>query len=191
MTKLHIKHYILFIISYFILFFAEIPGGTLILLLTWQQMGIYLWEKALSKKIQIFCLLNSLFLFPLFFFISAVGSFTFIYLRESNYSLFISSLLINFIVSFIVITLSISFYLEYANNRNLLEIYRLSFLNLKVRKFLFLKLTLLFLMLLFFLKLLPIDYSVVSSFILIMILGKFMANSDQMSSKPASADLVE
>ena len=175
MIKLEIKHYFLFFLSFFILFIAEIPAGSLILLFAWGQMAIYLWRKQLTRQIQIQALVHSIVLFPIFLFLGSILSFSIIYFKENNFNFFLSSFLVSFIVSYFALAYHIGFYLFQNNDTSLFAIYSKIFKSIKLYKFYFLKISLIFLGATFLSKLLPIDYAIVVGLIIAHFMGKTLA----------------
>lgn len=172
MRELKIKHYFLFAASFLLLWLADIPGGSIILILLWQQMALYLWQTEFNKKSQIDCLVHSLTLLPTFFFLGAVASFTSIYLKEFNWVLFACTGILNLIIGFIISVFGISFFLDYKSGANLMDIYMENIQQIKFRKFYFLKLTLFFMMATMLLQLFSIDYAIVAAYVLTHIMGK-------------------
>lgn len=177
MRELKIKHYSLFAASFLLLWAADIPGGSILLILVWQQMAIYLWQTEFSKKSQIDCLVHSLTLLPMFFFLGAVASFVNIYLREYNWTLLVFASLLNFMVAFGVLVFGISFFLDYQKEKNIVGILFENIQQIKIRKIYFFKLTLFFMMITLLLQLLSIipigvDYAIVAAYMLCHLMGK-------------------
>ena len=172
MRELKIKHYSLFAASFLCLWLADIPGGSILLIVLWQQMALYLWGTEFSKKSQIDCLLHALTLLPMFFFLGAVASFVNIYLREFNWMLFAFSGVLNFIVSFGVLLFGISFFMDYSKEKNIAGIFFENIQQIKFRKIYFLKLTLFFMIMTMLLQLLSVDYAIVAAYVLCHIMGK-------------------
>ena len=175
MIKLEIKHYFLFFLSFFILFIAEIPAGSLILLFAWGQMAVYLWQKQLTRQIQIQALIHSIVLFPIFVFLGSILSFSIIYFKENNFNFFLSSFLVSFIVSYFALAYHVGFYLFQNHDTSLFAVYSKVFKNIKLYKFYFLKIALIFLGTTFLIKLLPIDYAIVVGLIIAHFTGKKLA----------------
>lgn len=175
MIKLEIKHYFLFFLSFFILFVADIPAGSLILLFAWGQMAVYLWQKQLTRQIQIQTLVHSIVLFPVFMFLGSILSFSIIYFKENNFNFFISSFLVSFIVSYFTIAYHVGFYLFQSSDASLFAIYSKILKNIKLFKFYFLKITLIFIGATFLSKLLPIDYAIIIGLIVAHLTGKMLA----------------
>lgn len=172
MRELKIKHYSLFAASFLVLWFTDIPGGSILLLLLWQQMALYLWQTEFSKKSQINCLVHSLTLLPMFFFLGAVSSFTHIYLKELNWTLLLFAALVSFIMSYLVLVFGISFFLDYRKDADLMSVYVENIQQIKNRKFYFLKLAVFFLLTTLALQLFSIDYAIVAAYVLCHITGK-------------------
>lgn len=172
MRELKIKHYSLFAASFLLLWWADIPGGSLLLILVWQQMSLYLWQTEFSKKSQIDCLVHTLTLIPMFFFLGAVASFVNIYLREFNWSLLAFAGVLHFIVAFGVLLFGISFFLDYGKEKNIAGIFLENIQQIKFRKIYFFKLTLFFLIATLLLQLLSVDYAIVAAYVLCHIMGK-------------------
>jgi len=172
MRELKLKHYSLYAASFLLLWLADIPGGSILLIILWQQMGLYLWQTEFSKKSQIDCLIHSLTLLPIFFFLGAVASFSNIYLKELNLFLLVFAGFLHLIVAFTVLLFGISFFLDYNKDANLTAIFLENIQQIKVRKFYFFKLTLFFLIATLLLQLLSIDYAIVAAYVLTHIMGK-------------------
>ena len=172
MRELKIKHYSLFAASFLLLWFADIPGGSIILILLWQQMAMYLWQTEFSKKSQIDCLVHSLTLLPIFFFLGAIASFTHIYLKEFNWMLLAFAGILNFIIGFIILVFGMSFFLDYKKDANLMDVYMENIQQIKFRKVFFFKLTLFFMIATLLLQLLSVDYAIVAAYVLCHIMGK-------------------
>lgn len=154
------------------LWLADIPGGSILLIILWQQMGLYLWQTEFSKKSQIDCLIHSLTLLPMFFFLGAVASFSNIYLKELNLFLLIFAGLLHLLVAFAVLLFGISFFLDYNKDANITAIFLENIQQIKVRKFYFFKLTVFFLIATLLLQLLSVDYAIVAAYVLSHIMGK-------------------
>ncbi|MES2802609.1 MAG: hypothetical protein V4654_08975 [Bdellovibrionota bacterium] len=172
MRELKLKHYSLYAASFLLLWLADIPGGSILLIVLWQQMGLYLWQTEFSKKSQIDCLVHSLTLLPIFFFLGAVASFLNIYLRELNLFLLLIAGSLHLIVGFGVLLFGISFFLDYNKAASLTDIFLENIQQIKFRKFYFLKLTLFFMIATLLLQLLSIDYAIVAAYVLTHIMGK-------------------
>lgn len=172
MRELKIKHYSLFAASFLLLWFADIPGGSILLILLWQQMGLYLWGTEFSKKSQIDCILHSITLLPMFFFLGAVASFVNIYLSESNWTLLVFSGVLNLIISFGILLFGISFFLDYGKEKNIAGIFIENIQQIRFRKTYFFKLTLLFMITTILLQTLSVDYAIVAAYVLSHITGK-------------------
>ena len=172
MRELKIKHYSLFAASFLLLWFADIPGGSLLLILIWQQMAMYLWQTEFSKASQIQCLVHSLTLFPLFFFLGAVISFMHIHLKDFNLPLLAISGSLSFIMTYILIVFGMSFFWDYKKDADLLSVYVQNVQQIKARKFYFLKLTVLFVVASTLLQLFSVDYAIVAAYVLCHIMGK-------------------
>lgn len=172
MRELKLKHYSLYAASFLLLWLADMPGGSILLIVLWQQMGLYLWQTEFSKKSQIDCLVHSLTLLPIFFFLGAVASFSNIYLKELNLFLLVFAGLLHLIVAFTVLLFGISFFLDYNKDANITAIFLENIQQIKVRKFYFFKLTLFFLIATLLLQLLSVDYAIVAAYVLTHIMGK-------------------
>ncbi len=172
MRELKLKHYSLYAASFLMLWLADIPGGSILLIILWQQMGLYLWQTEFSKKSQIDCLIHSLTLLPMFFFLGAVASFSNIYLKELNLFLLIFAGLLHLLVAFAVLLFGISFFLDYNKDANITAIFLENIQQIKVRKFYFFKLTVFFLIATLLLQLLSVDYAIVAAYVLSHIMGK-------------------
>lgn len=172
MRELKIKHYSLFAASFFVLWFTDIPGGSIILILLWQQMAMYLWQTEFSKKSQIDCLIHSFTLLPMFFFLGAVSSFVNIYLKELNWTLLSFAGLLSLIMSFTVLVFGMSFFWDYRKGADLMSVYLENIQQIKNRKFYFFKLTLFFLTATLLLQLFSADYAIVAAYVLCHIMGK-------------------
>ena len=177
MTELKIKHYSLFAASFLLLWLADIPGGSILLILVWQQMALYLWQTEFNKKLQIDCLVHSLMLLPIFFFLGAVASFVNIYLREFNLTLIVFAGLLHLMVAFGILLFGISFFLDYKKEKNMTGILFENIQQIKVRKIYFLKLTLIFMISTILLQLLSfipigIDYAIVAAYVFSHLMGK-------------------
>lgn len=172
MRELKLKHYSLYAASFLLLWLADIPGGSILLLVLWQQMGLYLWQTDFSKKSQIDCLIHSLTMLPVFFFLGAVASFVNIYLKELNFALLIFAGLLHLIVAYGVLLFGISFFLDYNKDSNISAVFIENIQQIKTRKFYFFKLTLFFLIATLMLQLLSIDYAIVAAYVLSHIMGK-------------------
>lgn len=172
MRELKLKHYSLYAASFLVLWLADIPGGSILLIVLWQQMGIYLWQIEFSKKSQIDCLVHSLTLLPMFFFLGAVASFSNIYLKELNLFLLVFTGILHLIVAFAVLLFGISFFLDYNKDANITSIFLENIQQIKVRKFYFFKLTLFFLIATLLLQLLSVDYAIVAAYVLSHLMGK-------------------
>lgn len=172
MRELKLKHYSLYTASFLLLWLADIPGGSILLIVLWQQMGLYLWQTEFSKKSQIDCLIHSLTLLPIFFFLGAVASFVNIYLRELNLVLLVFAGLLHLIVAFGALLFGISFFLDYNKDASLSGIFFENIQQIKFRKFYFFKLTLFFLIATLLLQLLSVDYAIVAAYVLCHITGK-------------------
>jgi len=177
MTKLEIKHYFLFFLSFFIFLISELPGASLILLLAWGQMAIYLWEKPLTKKIQIYALFHTLLHLPILVFLGSVLSFSAIYYKEGNYTFLISSVLISFIILYITLIYNIGFYIYHKTESSLSLIYSRILKNLKVTKIFYLKASIFFLFIIALNRPLSIDYSIILALIGTHLICKFMAKT--------------
>lgn len=172
MRELKIKHYSLFAASFLLLWLADTPGGSIILIVLWQQMALYLWNAEFSKKSQIDCLMHSLTLLPMFFFLGAVASFVNIYLKEFNWTLLLFAGILHLIVAFGVLLFGISFFLDYKKEKNIAGIFLENIQQIKVRKIYFFKLTLFFLIMTLLLQLLSVDYAIVAAYVLCHVMGK-------------------
>lgn len=172
MRELKIKHYSLFAASFFVLWFADVPGGSILLILLWQQMALYLWQTEFSKKSQINCLIHSLTLLPMFFFLGAVSSFTHIYLKELNWTLLLFAGLLSFIMSYAVLIFGMSFFWDYKKDADLMSVYVENIQQIKNRKFYFFKLTVFFVIATLSLQLFSVDYAIVAAYVLCHITGK-------------------
>lgn len=171
MRELKIKHYSLFAASFLLLWFTDVPGGSIMLILLWQQMALYLWQTEFSKKSQIDCLVHSLTLLPLFFFLGAITSFTAIYLKEFNWMLLSFAAILNLIIGFITIAFGISFFIDYKKNANLMDIYIENIQQIKFRKSYFFKLTVLFFFATITLQLLSVEYAIVAAYVISHVMG--------------------
>lgn len=80
--------------------------------------------------------------------------------------------LLHFIVAFAILLFGISFFLDYNKEANIAGIFLENVQQVKFRKFYFLKLTLLFLMVTLMLQLLSVDYAIVAAYVLSHITGK-------------------
>ncbi len=172
MRELKLKHYSLYAASFLMLWLADIPGGSILLIILWQQMGLYLWQTEFSKKSQIDCLIHSLTLLPMFFFLGAVASFSNIYLKELNLFLLVFAGLLHLLVAFAVLLFGISFFLDYNKDANITAVFLENIQQIKVRKFYFFKLTVFFLIATLLLQLLSVDYAIVAAYVLSHIMGK-------------------
>ena len=172
MRELKIKHYSLFAASFLLLWWADIPGGSILLILVWQQMALYLWQTEFSKKSQIDCLVHTLTLLPMFFFLGAVASFVNIYLREFNWTLLLFAGILHLMVAFGVLLFGISFFMDYRKEKTVAGIFFENIQQIKVRKIYFFKLTLFFLIATLLLQLLSVDYAIVAAYVLCHITGK-------------------
>lgn len=172
MRELKIKHYSLFAASFLLLWFADVPGGSIILILLWQQMAMYLWQTEFSKTSQLNCLVHSLTLLPLFFFLGAVSSFVNIYLKEFSWMLLLFASALSLVVSFGVLFFGISFFWDYRKGADLLSVYVENVQQLKNRKIFFFKLTLFFMIATLLLQLFSVDYAIVAAYVLCHIMGK-------------------
>lgn len=172
MRELKLKHYSLYAASFLLLWLADIPGGSILLIVLWQQMALYLWQTEFSKKSQIDCLVHSLTMLPIFFFLGAVASFVNIYLRELNLFLLVFAGLLHLIVAFTILVFGISFFLDYNKDGGLTAIFFENIQQIKVRKFYFFKLTLFFFIATLLLQLLSVDYAIVAAYVLCHIMGK-------------------
>lgn len=172
MRELKLKHYSLYAASFLLLWLADISGGSILLLVLWQQMGLYLWQTDFSKKSQIDCLIHSLTMLPVFFFLGAVASFVNIYLKELNFTLLIFAGLLHLIVAYGVLLFGISFFLDYNKDSNISAVFIENIQQIKTRKFYFFKLTLFFLIATLMLQLLSVDYAIVAAYVLSHLMGK-------------------
>lgn len=172
MRELKLKHYSLYAASFLLLWLADIPGGSILLIVLWQQMALYLWQTEFSKKSQIDCLIHSLTLLPIFFFLGAVASFSNIYLKELNLFLLVFAGLLHLVVAFTVLLFGISFFLDYKKELSITDIFLENIQQIKVRKFYFFKLTVFFLIATLLLQLLSVDYAIVAAYVLSHIMGK-------------------
>lgn len=172
MRELKIKHYSLFAASFLLLWFGDIPGGSILLILLWQQMAFYLWQTDFSKKSQIDCLVHSLTLLPIFFFLGAVTSFTHIYLKEFNWMLLSFAGILNLIIGFMILVFGISFFLDYKKEASLLNVYMENIQQIKFRKLFFFKLTIFFIIVTMLLQGLSVDYAIVAAYVLCHVTGK-------------------
>lgn len=172
MRELKIKHYSLFAASFLLLWFTDMPGGSIILVLLWQQMAMYLWQTEFTKKSQIACFIHSLTLLPMFFFLGAVSSFLNIYLKELNWLLLTFSGLLSLIVSFGVLVFGMSFFWDYKRNADIMSVYIENIQQIKNRKFYFFKLTLFFMITTLLLQLFSVDYAITAAYVVCHIMGK-------------------
>lgn len=171
MRELSFKHYFLFIISFAMLWWSDLPGGALLIYLVWQQMGIYLWKMNLTKKSQINNFLHSLTLMPLLFFLGAISAFVHIYLTEMNGLLLSLALALQFIMTYIFLFFGLSFFFDYDDKLSLIEVYKKNLLNLKLRKLFFLQITVFFILVFLVLQFLSPDYAIVASYVFAHIMG--------------------
>ncbi|WP_409478960.1 hypothetical protein [Pseudobdellovibrio sp. HCB154] len=188
MRELKIKHYSLFAASFLVLWWTDIPGGSILLLLLWQQMALYLWQTEFSKKSQLNCLVHSLTLFPMFFFLGAVSSFTHIYLKELNWTLLLFAGLLSFIMSYAVLVFGMSFFWDYKKDADLMSVYVENIQQIKNRKFYFFKLTVFFVVTTLLLQLFSVDYAIVAAYVLCHIMGKkYQTKLGYVASPPSQA----
>ncbi len=173
MTNLKLKHYFLFFVTFFILWFNHIPVGAIILIILWQQMGLYLWKNQITASNQILVLIHSIGLLPLFFFLGAIGSFVPIYLNSQAFHLFLLAATLTLILNFLIITSGFSLFFDMGQQAHLREIYQKTFSQLKYRKLFFFKITFVFFILQSIcLFLLPADYAIVLSYVAAMIMAR-------------------
>lgn len=172
MRELNFKHYSLFVVLAIVLWWAAIPGGSILLFLAWQQMAIYLWQTEFSKKSQIDCLFHSLAMLPLFFFLGAVASFVDIYFHEQSWLQLCFALVLNFIISFLIIMFGVSFFIDFNANTTVNGLYLEALKKLKIRKYYFLRLTCLFIVIALLLPWIPVDLAIIVSYALTHIMGK-------------------
>lgn len=187
MRELKIKHYFLYAASFLLLWWADIPFGSILSLFLWQQMAFYLWHAEFTKKSQIDCLIHSFALLPLFFFLGAVASFVGIYIREGNWLLFFFAFTLNFLIAYNVVLFGISFFIDYKHDSSLYSLYIENIRQIKSRKFYFLKLTVFFIGILLLLPLLSIDYAIVGSYAMTHVMGKKYQTKLGYVAKPAES----
>lgn len=173
MTNLKLKHYFLFFVTFFILWFNHIPIGAILLIILWQQMGLYLWKNLITAQNQILTAIHAASLLPLFFFLGAIGSFVHIYFKSQTFHLFVLATALTFILNFLIIVSGFSLFFDIGKQSHLREIYQNTFSQLKYRKLFFFKITFLFSVLQFVcLFLLPADYAIVLSYVISMIMAR-------------------
>lgn len=185
MRDLKLTHYFFFVLIFLMLNYAQIPLGSLLVIFLWHQMAIYLWKQPLTKKTQIASLVHSLSLVPIFFFLGAVTSFLFIYMKAINIKITLLALTLNFIISFMLILFGLSFFKDYSENRKLYPLYINAINKLKIRKFYFLKLNLAFTVMLLALQFLTVEYALVASYILVHIMGTKILQMPEISDELA------
>jgi hypothetical protein len=172
MRDLKLKHYFLFFLSFLVLWLAEIPAGSIVMILLWQQMAIYLWSRELTKQTQLSCLLYSIGLLPLFFFLGATSSFMLIYLKETHWLPLFFAFVLNFIIVYLLIILSISFFLDLKAETSIQHLLTQMIRQLRQRKTYFLKLAIVFLIALIFLKNMTTDYALVAAYVITHIMAR-------------------
>lgn len=190
MRDLKLKHYFLFSLSFLLLLFTQLPAGSILLVFLWQQMALYLWNSEFTKKSQRDCFLHTFSLIPLFFFLGATTSFVSIYLKEFNWMLFSFALVLNFMISYIILVLGISFFKDINSAPALNSVYVASLQKLKLRKGYFLKLNLFFTGVLLFLnlpllQLISTDFTIVAAYVLTHIMGKNYLKMPEISGATA------
>ncbi len=166
MTNLKLKHYFLFFVTFFILWFNQITIGAILLIILWQQMGLYLWKNPISAQNQVLTLIHSLGLLPLFFFQGAISSFLHIYFKSQAFHLFLLTTGLALMLNFLIIISGFSLFFDIGQQPHLREIYQKTFSQIKYRKSFFFKVTLVFFILQFIcLFILPADYALVLAYV--------------------------
>lgn len=155
------------------MYMSDLPGGALILVLVWQQMAFYLWNSQFTKSTQKIGFVYTLTLIPILILLGATSSFFLIHLKEVNLVSLLFSSVLNFIIIYVFILFSLSFYFDIKEDSTVYSIYVSNLAYLKQRKFLYLKMTVVFMINLIIFKFLTIDYNLVASFVVSQIMGKY------------------
>ncbi len=142
MATLKLKHLVLFIISFVLSIFSELPGGALLLLFVWMQIALLLWGKKFTAKNQIKFSIIFLFLLPTFFLWGAVNSFISIYTKESHLIFIVMYGLLSFILCFWITLFSVFSFAYAQDEEPILNLFTKSVRQVKNHKYVMLYVTL-------------------------------------------------
>lgn len=150
--QLKLHQILLFILSCCLLAYAETPGGSLIALAVLMQLALLVHHIELTRKAQFASLRLFLLSIPIFIFWGGVQSFVPIYFKQGQYLFCFMSLLLVFILNFIL-CLQVVFSYDFleSNRYELIPTLRATFHSIKTNKVKFTKHSLLF----FFLSFVP------------------------------------
>ena len=100
MATLKLKHMILYVLCFILLYYSRFPAGALLALAAWLQLAVLLWKLPYNGKTQKHVFYVFLSLLPLTFFWGAVVAFTKVYLQNGDYGKMLFMLIVNIILSF-------------------------------------------------------------------------------------------
>ncbi len=136
MATLKLKHFVLFIICFILLYYAQVPGGALLALIAWLQMCIPLWNKAFTIKNQIRFFLLFLTILPTLFIYGAVNSFVSVYGKESHVLFVFMYSMLSYCLSFLITLFLVFTYAFAKEDQTLLEMFSSTIASIKNNRFL-------------------------------------------------------
>lgn len=167
MATLKLKHLILYLITYFLLYFSNMPGGALLSIAAWMQVCILLWGLDYNLKNQVNIFLYFITLMPLLFFLGSCSDFTKIYAREGSIILLFVVSIMTALISTLTALFTVLSFSQNISNFNVSQIYTVVIKNfLKNKKELFMMSSFLFAFILFPLPMRQ-DFKITLSIILI------------------------
>lgn len=138
MATLKLRHLVLFIISFLLLIFSEMPGGALLSLFAWMQLSLLLWKKEFTLKNQMKFFILFLSLLPTYFLWGAVNSFISIYAKESHFIFIGMYGLLSLVLCFWITLFSVFSYAYAKESQSIIEIYSICISKIKTEKYIFL-----------------------------------------------------
>lgn len=131
MATLKLKHLLLYLLAFLFLYFSQMPGGALLAIAAWMQIGILLWKLQYTTRNQGRMLIYFLTLIPLFLFLGSISSFVTIYLKETSFLFLLFATILTWIICFFVALLTIFVFQDFDRTQKIADIYGLAFSNIK------------------------------------------------------------
>lgn len=161
MATLKLKHLLMFLVTFGLLYLAEIPAGSLIALGCWMQLSILLWHKEFTATSQKKFFYLFLSLVPACFFWGSVNSFMEIYLQEGHWVFLSMICTISFILCFWITLIGVFGYKFETNEDNLSTLYGKCIAEIKNQKKVILQISLIVFVISLIPKILSADYKIV------------------------------
>ncbi|MBC7457590.1 MAG: hypothetical protein H7235_04885, partial [Bdellovibrionaceae bacterium] len=134
MATLKLKHLLIYLVTFILLYFSDLPGGALLSIAAWLQICILLWRMDYNVKNQMTMLLYFLTLIPLFFFLGSSSDFNMNYLKEGSIIFFFLVTMMTLIISFMTVLFSIFCFKQNISNFNVTQIYTATIKSIQYQK---------------------------------------------------------